>query len=194
MTDESCSNLCKKSPTPIYSCNCFSCKGDQHGSELDEKDKNLQHLQHGAINLGENRSKLGGEVEAMVNFLNHRRISHEGCSDDVRQSFRIGSHTLILGRIQEGGHIQDERGTEYWVYVICPVCGYEINMSKLLNQKDVREHFLNHFLRADISDRKKLLRFFSIGANGKLITAEEASKLSGLDREEIEVKSHARTV
>jgi hypothetical protein len=128
-----CTELCKTSASPRRRCRCPGCSGDNHGSELDTDSIELQNLKHGDINLLENKEELGGKLQVVLEVLNGAKYTHSVCSD---KAFDIGIHCLILGRLQENGHTQDKAGNDYWIYIVCPFCGDEINLRKILQNRE----------------------------------------------------------
>jgi hypothetical protein len=127
-----CSELCKASATPGRYCRCADCNGDNHGCNLDTDNIEIQNLRHGDINLLENKAQLGGRIEKVIDLLDGSKLTHSVCSE---KAFRIGTHCLVLGRPHDDGHVQDEAGNKYWVYIICPTCEEEINLKKILQER-----------------------------------------------------------
>ena len=114
-------------------CRCSECGGENHGSKLNTESIELQNLKHGDINLLENKEQLGGKLEVFLELLEGTKYIHSTCSNEA---FNIGSHCLVLGRIQENGHTQDKAGNDYWIYIVCPLCSDEINLRKILQNRE----------------------------------------------------------
>jgi hypothetical protein len=127
-----CTDLCKASATPSRHCRCKGCNGDNHGCNLDTDNVEVQNLRHGDINLLENKEQLGGKLEEVSSLLDGSKLKHSACSE---KAFRIKTHCLVLGRLHSDGHVQDEAGNKYWIYIVCPNCGEEMNLKKILQER-----------------------------------------------------------
>ena len=154
MSDE-CSDICKNSAYHICKC---SCNGDNHGENLQLESTEIRLLQGGHINILRHKEKLGGELEAVLNFREYLQVRTENCSCRESNSYIVGSHALILARPHRGdrGTVKDAYGIKYWLIVVCPFCDYQISLNKFLLQKSVREQANIHLKRCSTEEREML--------------------------------------
>lgn len=64
-------------------------------------------------------SDLGGELGDMID-----RLSGNDFDCTCSHSFELGRDTNFVGYIHNGG-LADKVGVKYWLYTVCPDCGYQ---------------------------------------------------------------------